>query len=358
MDYADWTADDLLEALDLAGRKPDPDLLRACLSRREEITPGLLDMLREGPNENWAEDDPRGYRDIHAGLLLVEFQEEKALPIFDEIFRDEERQDALWEWFDGQFPKYGAVAIPWMTGLARDAGAPRFSRTMALAMLAKIAELFPEERPRVLEVIRAVLPPFQEDGTLVLPGDPDNISYAHVELWTWAIDSLMDLRDQDSRPQVLALFDEDLVDTWIVGDKNAYLDAIEGRADDLTGPDPVDLIDYYEGVSAEGEEEDWPDLDELPPEMLEDLDRQIAELKAVTGLSDEQLASMMMDVATGKIQPEFDESDPEDEPPSYPTPITQAHLPMPFHAEKAPGRNDPCPCGSGKKYKKCHGKGG
>jgi uncharacterized protein YecA (UPF0149 family) len=21
------------------------------------------------------------------------------------------------------------------------------------------------------------------------------------------------------------------------------------------------------------------------------------------------------------------------------------------------GRNDPCPCGSGKKYKKCHGKG-
>jgi uncharacterized protein len=23
-----------------------------------------------------------------------------------------------------------------------------------------------------------------------------------------------------------------------------------------------------------------------------------------------------------------------------------------------PGRNDPCPCGSGKKYKKCHGAGG
>ena len=24
-------------------------------------------------------------------------------------------------------------------------------------------------------------------------------------------------------------------------------------------------------------------------------------------------------------------------------------------AVKTPGRNDPCPCGSGKKYKKCHG---
>ena len=29
----------------------------------------------------------------------------------------------------------------------------------------------------------------------------------------------------------------------------------------------------------------------------------------------------------------------------------------PIKADKAPGRNDPCPCGSGKKYKKCHGKG-
>jgi preprotein translocase subunit SecA len=30
---------------------------------------------------------------------------------------------------------------------------------------------------------------------------------------------------------------------------------------------------------------------------------------------------------------------------------------QPKHAEKQVGRNDPCPCGSGKKYKFCHGKG-
>jgi preprotein translocase subunit SecA len=28
----------------------------------------------------------------------------------------------------------------------------------------------------------------------------------------------------------------------------------------------------------------------------------------------------------------------------------------PIRVEKVPGRNDPCPCGSGKKYKQCHGK--
>jgi preprotein translocase subunit SecA len=27
-----------------------------------------------------------------------------------------------------------------------------------------------------------------------------------------------------------------------------------------------------------------------------------------------------------------------------------------YKAEKKPGRNDPCPCGGGKKYKKCCGK--
>jgi preprotein translocase subunit SecA len=31
---------------------------------------------------------------------------------------------------------------------------------------------------------------------------------------------------------------------------------------------------------------------------------------------------------------------------------------MPVIAEKMPGRNEPCPCGSGKKYKQCHGKEG
>jgi preprotein translocase subunit SecA len=32
-----------------------------------------------------------------------------------------------------------------------------------------------------------------------------------------------------------------------------------------------------------------------------------------------------------------------------------AAAPAPVHSEKKAGRNDPCPCGSGKKYKKCHG---
>ena len=35
----------------------------------------------------------------------------------------------------------------------------------------------------------------------------------------------------------------------------------------------------------------------------------------------------------------------------------QQQRPQPIHVDKMPGRNDPCPCGSGKKFKNCHGRG-
>ena len=36
---------------------------------------------------------------------------------------------------------------------------------------------------------------------------------------------------------------------------------------------------------------------------------------------------------------------------------TRQKAPQPIVKEKLPGRNDPCPCGSGKKFKNCHGRG-
>ena len=39
-----------------------------------------------------------------------------------------------------------------------------------------------------------------------------------------------------------------------------------------------------------------------------------------------------------------------------PTPESVSPVSQPLKSKNKPGRNDPCPCGSGKKYKKCHGK--
>jgi preprotein translocase subunit SecA len=43
---------------------------------------------------------------------------------------------------------------------------------------------------------------------------------------------------------------------------------------------------------------------------------------------------------------------PEEAMPMAPEPVQQ----QPVRVDKTPGRNDPCFCGSGKKYKLCHGR--
>jgi hypothetical protein len=49
---------------------------------------------------------------------------------------------------------------------------------------------------------------------------------------------------------------------------------------------------------------------------------------------------------------------PDNPLPSPPQPVPTSYVaPKPYVSEPKIGRNDPCPCGSGKKYKKCCGKG-
>jgi preprotein translocase subunit SecA len=43
------------------------------------------------------------------------------------------------------------------------------------------------------------------------------------------------------------------------------------------------------------------------------------------------------------------------EAPGYNDPSKGKTKSEPVRVEKKVGRNDPCPCGSGKKYKNCHG---
>ena len=42
--------------------------------------------------------------------------------------------------------------------------------------------------------------------------------------------------------------------------------------------------------------------------------------------------------------------------PSQPQAPQEPKVTQPVRVEKRVGRNDPCPCGSGKKFKACHGK--
>ncbi len=319
MDYQLLTADQLLAALQEAGRAPDLDLIRACLERREELTPGLLEMLAASDNESWLDDDPRWHTTIHAGLLLIAFREPAALPIFAEIFRDEEREHLI-EWFDTELPAYGPAATQMAIDLFNDAGAHEYARSSAAGVLAAIGWQYPKEQERILPTLRAHLPPLAKDGELALPGD---ILIEPDPLWTWVVSALADLRDKASQPQVIALYEQGLIDEFILGDLNVYLAYFEpGASPPRSASHSFDIIKIYE----------W-------------LHRQAAQEAT-------QKAEMEILAKQRAAKPDKSRS---------PEPYTQSHIPgaegAPFvHSQPQVGRNEPCPCGSGKKYKHCHGK--
>ena len=298
VDYRSLSADELLTVLEQAGRTPDLDLIRACLERQEELTPGLLEMLAEGGDEDWEPGDPRWYREVHAGLLLIAFREPAALPIFAEIFRDEERENLI-EWFSTKLPAYGPAATQMVIDLLNDDSAYEFARIVSTEMLAAIALHHSGERERILEVLRAQLPPLGEDGTLALPP-----GVRFQEIWTWVASALADLRDTDSQPQVMALYKRGLMDDSVMGGLEDYLAKFEPDAyPPLATLHEYDILKTYEGLHQQAARE--------------------AQWRAKA---------------------------------AQPVPPPAAQRKQHTRSKRKVGRNDPCPCGSGRKYKHCCGK--
>lgn len=195
--YDSQSTPELLHALEYAGRIPDLDLIREILARREEVTPGLLQMLEGGTESHWEDDDPRWYREIHAGLLLIAFREARAIPHFIQILRDPEKQTLL-EWFEQELGVYGVEIIQPLKELLRDQNTYPWGRIAAGEILEDIARTEPMERAHIIMALRDALPALDSDGNLILP--PSKEEDEPPYLWTWAALNLAHLHDLDSRP--------------------------------------------------------------------------------------------------------------------------------------------------------------
>ena len=318
-DYRSLAADELLAALEQADRTVDLDLIRACLERREGLTPALLKALEDGPDLDWEDDDPRWFLEIHAGLLLCAYREPAALPVFGRLLRDPDR-DNLPEWFTFDLPTaYGPWAIPMILALMNDDDVYSYARSTAMAMLVVVAQNHPEERERIVAAFRSFLPALAEDGTLP-PGTQD------WEHWTWIALSLADLKDEESQPQVLALYRADLIDEMVMGNEQQYLDYFNQERDEQ--PRHYDVLKVYEGLHQQAAREaEW--------------EAKAAEQRELTRLQAEKAR-----LAAERAERERLESER-----SVHTSRSKSRTAL---ARPKIGRNDPCWCGSGKKYKRCH----
>jgi uncharacterized protein YecA (UPF0149 family) len=330
MNYKEFSKDELIQELEIAGRTPNLDLIRACLHRVDELESALLDLLRIDPWKEYAiedETDPLAYGDVHAGHLLIAVRSQAALPVIDKIFRDPDREHLI-EWFGMKLHHYGSVALPLFTNLLLDEDAFSYGRSTAAAILTQIAYNEPEQTPLVVATLQKLLPPLPEGNAPIVGDDQFD------EMWTWAILELSNLGDEESQAQIEALYAADAVESWIIGDYDDYMKRLQDKRTDL--PDPYDIIQTYESLQhyAASEAEQaakWEKVEQQKLRLEAMLDKQEQRAAARAATRGERPSQLYEQEAPGE--------------PSI---------------RKIPkvGRNAPCPCGSGKKYKKCHGRPG
>ena len=301
----------LVDTLVHAGPHPHPDLIRDCVQIQDEITPALLAILRtdiiaDTREQHWGEDDPRWYRMIHAGLLLLHFRDEDALPLFVREYR-QSTLDSFNGWFENKLRLYGPRAVAPLTDLLHDEEAGVWGRTEAAGELSHIGWAHPETREEMLAALRAVLPLLGDDGT---PFIPDNLDTDLHHLWTTVAYQLARHQDEDSRAQIEALFTRDWIDTMYFGDVGEYHRLLEGARDNRFSTTSFDVIEDYED-------------------------------RYERGARDRRAAQQRQQERRERIR--------DDQ--------TAGHHEGGTYVRDAPdvGRNDPCPCGSGVKYKYCCG---
>jgi len=293
--YQAQSTEALIRALEVAGGEPEPGLIEAIWGRRAEAEPLLLALFREAYHDNWVDDDPRWYRFVHAGNFMRAWRNEDALPVFADLYMNDELQDWC-EWFEEELAEYGPPAVPHFAPVLQlDTGGEwHYGQALASGILRKIAQHHPETREEVLGLLRAQLPTLDSIAQLT--------ENDYQAIWTGVAADLAELHDEESQAQILALFDLELIDEQVF-DREWYLETIESKEGGKTAS-PFDIVAYYRNVY---DEQQW--------------------FLAWRAAEARREAAQAAGQAQSRSGPKI-------------------------------GRNDPCPCGSGKKYKHCHGRPG
>ena len=299
MKYNDFSAQQLIQELGIAGEAPPPDLINAIWEHRAETEPLLLALFHASFEDDWPyNDDPRWYRFPHAGKFMLSWQNAAALPTFVRLYSSDDEYILNWcEWFEEDLLHYGPTAIPYLQEVITTNTTQEwhFGKALAGGTLVKIATYYPETRNEVASIIRTQLPLIDIISTLT-----ENDA---SEMWSSYTADLATLADEDSREQILALAEADLLyDDFF--DRESYIRDMKRDFKPQKPPKPYAIrVEYKQRYD---EQQAWQKR----------LERE--EAKAHT---------QRIRAANPRTEPKI-------------------------------GRNDPCPCGSGKKYKRCHGRPG
>ena len=289
--------------------------MQAAIEQREAITPELLRVVETVAEDPVKHAERRGYAlHLFAIYLLAQFRENRAYPLFVKIFSapgetafdlvgdtvTERLGRILASVYDGNpAPLQSLVESEEVNEYVRDAGIDAF---LALEHSGQMS------REEVMEYFRKLF------------GGKLKRSHSHV--WNGLVCAVADLPAPELLEDVRRAYADGLVDSGFA--------RLEGIDRDLRAPNPRRRARHHIITDAIAEMEWWASfhprdsrpakLSPLPPRAL---------------------------AALSKILDQ----------PAPPAPPAQPKPSPAVPRQPKIGRNDPCPCGSSKKYKKCCGKG-
>lgn len=246
---------------------------------------------------------------IHALLLLSELKSEKSLGLILQLLKQDEDFNVLWfgglinEVMDNALYHCGKHQTSDIFEFLRLPNIFDINKAVAGEALVKIIANSTEEREVFVEQYRRVLNVFIENATDENYLDTDSIGFI--------ISDITDLAYKELLPEIKQLFDLDLVGFWICG--------------------------IYDEVKTEiSKQPIEPDLEFINQDIFEKYDE-------LSRYEDEASETEMDDQYINELYNEeiLDRA------------LNDDLFDEPIQKPKKIGRNDPCPCGSGKKYKKC-----
>ncbi len=267
--------------------------------------PALIRMATDYQLHGGPPDSPVVYSPIHAWRALAQLRAEEAIAPLVELFR--RADDDLDEWVTEDLPRalaqFGAGALAPLTDYLGDPARGDWSRVAAAKAISFIGAAYPETRAECVLRLSHRLAYYAEQSETFN---------------AFLISPLLDLRAVEAMPLIERAFASERVDETVLGD--------------------VEDVQIELGLKTLREHPRKPNALTIMGDKL----RAIWQEKGLPlPTVDDLLGGPDTEPEAALPEPDFE--------PFIDLP------PQPYRAPAKVGRNDPCPCGSGKKFKKCCG---
>lgn len=295
----------VMQLLSLGELRRDEKRDYAALGVSLNDVPALIRMATDYQLHDGPPDSPIIWSPIHAWRALAQLRAEEAIAPLVELFRrtDDEPDDWVSEDLPKDLAEFGAAALEPLTAYLADATHGDWSRVAAAKGIGLVAKKCPALRADCIARLSAQLDRFADQSET---------------LNAFLLSPLWDLRAVEAMPVIERAFASGRVDESINGD--------------------VEDVQIEFGLKTQ-REHPWK------PNALTIMGDKLRAIWQEKGLPLPTVDDLLGGPDT---EPEAD----------LPTPNFEPYIdlpPQPYLAPPKVGRNEPCPCGSGKKYKKCCG---